>query len=91
MSASKAARALLVISCSGLLSSCAHQPAATGDDLPGFFSGWFHGAFALVSLVASLFTDVRIYQFPNSGFGYDAGFMLAVIGWAALFASKDSR
>lgn len=81
---------LLLCSCL-LLASCAHQPPPVGDDLPGFFSGWFHGAFALIALIASIFTDVRIYQFPNSGFWYDTGFMVAIMGWVTVAGGSSSH
>jgi len=32
----------------------------------------------LFSLVASLFSDVRIYAFPNAGGWYDTGYVLGV-------------
>ena len=38
----------------------------------------------LFSFIASLFIDVRIYAYPNSGVWYDFGFL---IGVAAIFAS----
>lgn len=59
-----------------LLPGCAHQPPSLPIDAPGFFSGLLHGFIVLFSLVASLFTDVRIYAFPNSGFWYDLGFFV---------------
>jgi hypothetical protein len=31
---------------------------------------------ALIALAVSLFAPVRIYAFPNGGFGYDAGFAI---------------
>ena len=48
---------------------------------PGFLYGLMHGFLILFSFIGSLFTDVRIYAFPNSGGWYDFGY---VIG-AALF------
>jgi hypothetical protein len=70
---------LLVVAFSG----CAHQPPSTLPGVPGFFHGLLHGFLILVSLVGSIFTDVRIYAFPNSGFTYDLGFLIgaaAVLG-----------
>ena len=58
------------------LGGCAHQPPTALPGVPGFFSGVLHGFLVLVSLVGSLFTDVRVYAFPNSGFLYDLGFVL---------------
>ena len=48
---------------------------------PGFLMGLVDGFISLFSLLVSLFLDIRIYGFPNSGIGYDAGFVLG----AALF------
>ncbi len=65
-----------------ILSGCATQnPAGTGH--PSFLAGLFHGFTAIAALVGSLFLDIRIYAFPNSGFWYDAGF---VIGFGASIA-----
>ena len=52
---------------------------------PGFLMGLVHGFISLFSLVGSLFLDIRIYGFPNSGSGYDVGFVLG----AALFYVGD--
>lgn len=38
--------------------------------------GFLHGFIIVFSLIGSIFTDVRIYAFPNSGFWYDLGFFL---------------
>ena len=63
---------LVVVASSG----CAHQPPAVLPGVPGFFHGLLHGFLLLVSLVGSIFTDVRVYAFPNSGFLYDLGFVI---------------
>ena len=62
-----------------LVSGCAHQPTPHAIDPPGFFSGVFHGFIICFSFIASLFTDVRIYAFPNSGGWYDFGFLIGII------------
>lgn len=60
-----------------LLSACATQPdpPPTADHVPGLIYGFLHGYIALFSLVISLFTDTRIYAYPNAGFLYDLGFL----------------
>jgi len=59
------------------LAGCAHQPPPVRVlHPPGFFSGLFHGFMILFSLIASVFTDVRVYAFPNGGFWYDLGFFI---------------
>jgi len=78
---------LLIVAMSG----CAHQPPSALPGVPGFFSGILHGLLILVSLVGSIFTDVRVYAFPNSGFFYDLGFTIgvaAVLGGGAHSARR---
>lgn len=67
-------RRLLLLGPILLLAGCAAQPAGH-PDAPGFGSGFLHGLTALFALAASLFMDVRVYAFPNAGFGYDLGFV----------------
>jgi len=55
---------------------CAHQPSPSAYDPPGFFSGLLHGFLILFSFIGSLFADVRIYSFPNSGGWYDFGYLI---------------
>src|SRR5688572_367864 len=64
-----------------LLQGCATQPPPTVLDPPGFFSGLLHGFLILFSFVASLFTDYRIYAFPNSGGWYDFGYLLGAMAF----------
>jgi hypothetical protein len=65
-----------------VLAACAHQPPPTGGaPLPGFFLGLLHGYISLFSLIASLFFDVRIYDYPNNGFFYDLGFIIGVFAF----------
>ncbi len=59
-----------------VLASCASQPTPEAYNPPGFFSGLLHGFLILFSFVGSLFTDVRIYSFPNSGGWYDFGYLI---------------
>lgn len=72
---------LICIFASLLMSSCAHQPEPMAYDPPGFFSGVLHGFLILFSLIGSIFTDIRIYAFPNSGGWYDFGYLIG----AAMF------
>ncbi len=67
---------LIVIAIAVALASCATQPRSAAYDPPGFFSGMLHGFLIFFSFVCSLFTDVRIYNFPNSGGWYDFGYLL---------------
>ena len=71
----------IVVSATLLLASCATQPHPSAYDPPGFFSGVLHGFLILFSFIGSLFTDYRIYTFPNSGGWYDFGYLIG----AAMF------
>jgi len=65
-----------------VLAACAHQPPPAGSaPLPGFLLGLLHGYISLFSLIASLFFEVRIYEFPNNGFFYDFGFIIGVLAF----------
>ena len=62
-------------------------------DSPGFFSGVWHGLLAPYSLIARWFMDDgAMYAVPNTGWFYDAGFLIGIvgsipIGWAAAIIS----
>ena len=78
---------LLVISAA--LASCATQPVPASDGLPGFWLGLLHGFTNFFSLIWSIFSDNRIYAFPNAGGWYDAGFVWgAAIFWGSTGASS---
>jgi hypothetical protein len=85
-----------------IIVSCARQPdpsrqlspdelGFTGQ-LAGFIVGLFHGLTIVFNMIASLFFDVRIYTFPNSGRLYDLGFVLgasAALGGGARAVQTD--
>ena len=73
-------RAVVLLVVSALLAGCATQPSASPGNVPGFWLGLLHGAIAPISLIASLFYEVRIYAFPNNGWWYDLGFLLGIAG-----------
>jgi hypothetical protein len=68
-----------MIVCAAILSACATQPVPGTSDAPGFWHGLLHGFMILISLIGSIFTDYRIYAFPNSGFGYDLGYVFGAL------------
>ena len=70
---------ILMTLCLIALIGCAHQPSPVAFDSPGFFVGLLHGFIMLFSLVGSLFMDIRVYAFPNSGGLYDFGFVLGAM------------
>ena len=66
---------------------CARQPDASlqlalSDRNGGCLLGVFHGFTMLLNIVASLFFDVRIYAFPNSGRLYDLGYVVGALAFA---------
>ncbi len=66
-----------------LLASCApgHPRFATEGRPAGFLWGIWHGWIAPFSLVGGFFNPIiRIYEPSNTGWWYDLGFYLAVIG-----------
>lgn len=64
-----------------LLAACATQPPPQAPGPPGFLWGLLHGFLILFSFIASLFTDYRIYAYPNSGGWYDFGFLLGAMAF----------
>jgi hypothetical protein len=65
------------------LAACADQPhAISGADIPGFWTGLWHGAIAPWAFIGSLFTDIRVYNFPNTGVWYDFGFLIGIGAYA---------
>ncbi len=82
-------RLLLVVLAFAALAACAHQPPPLGvGGVPGFWSGLGHGLIAPIAFVVSLFTDVRMYAFPNSGVWYDFGFLLGIGVWGGGAAAR---
>jgi hypothetical protein len=59
-------RIVAIVAIGAVLTSCASQPLAEyGPEIPRFWLGLLHGAISPFALVASAFTDVSIYAFPN--------------------------
>jgi len=65
-----------------LISGCVPgDGSCTPDDPGGFFSGIWHGWIAPISLIWGLFDPmVRVYEPSNTGWWYDFGFYMAIIG-----------
>jgi hypothetical protein len=67
------------------------RPASVAS-IPGFFVGIWDGLIAPWTLLLRAFINIQMYAVPNSGWWYDAGFLLGVtgslpLGWiAALIA-----
>ena len=67
---------VLMCLAAAVLNGCAHQPTPDAYEPPGFWFGLLHGFLILFSFIGSLFTDARIYAFPNSGVWYDFGYLI---------------
>jgi hypothetical protein len=79
----RALKVLTVCALAAVLAACATQPVLpTAVGVPGFWFGLLHGVIAPFALIGSLFSDVRIYAVPNSGWWYDLGFYLGIAGAA---------
>ena len=79
----------LLLLCVMFFSGCASQPL-TSEYGPGFFVGLWHGIIAPLALIGSIFSDMRIYEFPNSGFWYDFGFIIGIGCWGGGAAASRS-
>ena len=68
--------------------------SSTPEDPAGFFMGIWHGWIAPISLIVSIFNDsIRVYEVYNTGWWYDFGFYIAVIGGfgGISFIRKESK
>ena len=75
-----------------LCSSCLATATSEGENPAGFFLGIWHGWIAPVALIARLFNPAyRIYEAYNTGWWYEFGFYIALVGGfgsLALFRRK---
>jgi hypothetical protein len=54
---------------------------ATVEKPAGFLSGIWHGWMAPISLIAGIFkATIRVYEPNNTGWWYDFGFYMAILG-----------
>jgi hypothetical protein len=73
---------LLAILAIFILSGCAPGSGHSTEQNPaGFFTGIWHGWIAPISLIWGIFNDsIRVYEPINTGWWYDFGFYIAIIG-----------
>jgi hypothetical protein len=68
---------------------------STPEKPAGFFTGVWHGWIAPISLVWGLFNpSIRVYEPINTGWWYDFGFYIAIIGGfggIAIFRKKKKK
>ena len=64
-----------------LMAGCAAGTARFSEDQPaGFWTGLWHGAISVVTLIIHIFNQgIRVYEVNNTGGWYDFGFLLGVI------------
>ena len=85
---------ILIAALALVLSGCFPGGSAYSPREPaGFFSGLWHGWIAPVSLIVGFFRpDVRIYETLNTGWWYDFGFYIAIIGgFGGIALSRKKR
>ncbi len=90
---SRRARLMCLLMLSMLaMASCARQPVPDAAEAPGFLLGLVHGFLIVFSFIGSLFSDLRIYAYPNTGGWYDFGFLLGAMAFlGGGGASSSSR
>lgn len=72
---------LLTFACLALTGCLPGDGKNTTANPAGFLWGIWHGWVAPLSLVLGLFQDnIRIYEVANTGWWYDFGYYIAVIG-----------
>lgn len=77
-----------------LLTACAPGSLRFSDEArpAGFLWGIWHGWIAPVSLIWQLFNpSIRIYEANNTGWTYDLGFYIAIIGGFGGFAFSRKK
>ena len=82
-------RALAAVVLCVVTAACASQPKLPRfleNDPPGFFSAVVHGLLAPFALLVSVFSNARIYAYPNTGFSYDLGYIFGVFCWVFVLA-----
>ncbi len=74
---------VLILSITTMI-GCATQPSPEAYDPPGFLLGLFHGVIFIFAFIGSIFMDIRMYAFPNSGVLYDFGYLLGIASYLFL-------
>lgn len=80
-----------LLAASLLLIGCATQTDPPVQEAPGFFMGLLHGFLIFFGFIGSLFTDYRIYAFPNGGLWYDLGYLIGASAFLSGSGASGSR
>ena len=87
MSISKMCFIILLLTIIAISGCIPGDGACTQDNPAGFFSGIWHGWIAPVSLIIGFFKpSIRVYETFNTGWWYDFGFYIAIIGGFGSFS-----
>ena len=81
-------RFIILVLCITLFVGCAagpnpnkDTPRSEGKGPAGFWLGLWHGAIAFFAFIVSLFkSSVGIYETHNTGFWYNFGFVIGIMG-----------
>ena len=95
----KSLKRIALLLAAALVLSLAFSSCIPGDgkatlaDPAGFFSGVWHGWIAPISLVVGIFKHgIRVYEPVNTGWWYDFGFYIAIVGgFGGLALSRKAR
>ena len=75
-------RIVAIIIATLVLSGCtfAGDSSSLTAGTPGFLMGIWHGILAPYTLIVRFFLEIKMYAATNSGFGYDLGFLIGIVG-----------
>jgi len=76
-----------------LVTSCMPGGDSNSEaDPAGFFMGIWHGWIAPISVIIGFFNDnIRLYEIHNTGWWYDFGFYMAILGGFGGFSLARSK
>ena len=82
-----------VMGLAGCFASQLSTTPLSGNAIPGFWRGFWHGIIAPIAFVVSIFSEhVRVYAIPNTGRWYDFGFMIGIGGFThGVWRSNSAR
>ncbi len=82
MPANRIALTTILLASIQFVSACgfAEHQAGYVYQAPGFFHGVWHGLLAPWTLLIRALLDIQMYAIPNSGWFYDAGFLIGILG-----------
>ncbi|MGI6706187.1 MAG: hypothetical protein ACOX6S_07995 [Clostridia bacterium] len=85
---------VLILACAWILAGCVPGDGShTVQNPAGFLWGIWHGWIAPISLIIGFFNrNIRVYEVMNTGWFYDLGFYIAIIGgFGGISLVRDKR